>query len=309
MYEAFFGLQEKPFALTPNTGFMVRLPPYQACLNLLRVALAEGEGFIKVTGEVGTGKTMLCRALLKQLDAEHYQLAWLPNPALGPMALRQALAHELHVPRVEQLDNHGLLTALHRRLIELAGQGKSTVLLIDEAQALPPATLEALRLLTNLETEQRKLLQVVLFGQPELDATLASENFRQLRQRITFSYRLRPLDVSDARRYLHERLAVAGYQGEPLFKPAAIRLLVKGSGGIPRLLNILANKCLMAAFGEGQRRVGSRHVRRALADTEGARPFLRAALPLRWALLAGAATLSLLLSALPWLSQLAEVRP
>src|SRR3546814_12522613 len=106
---------------------MVRLPPYQACLNLLRVALAEGEGFIKVTGEVGTGKTLLCRALLKQLDAEHYQLAWLPNPALGPMALRQALAHELHVPRVEPLDNHGLLTALHRRLLELAGQGQSTV--------------------------------------------------------------------------------------------------------------------------------------------------------------------------------------
>ncbi|MCQ4325803.1 AAA family ATPase [Stutzerimonas stutzeri] len=309
MYEAFFGLREKPFALTPNTGFMVQLPPYQACLNLLRVALAEGEGFIKVTGEVGTGKTLLCRALLKQLDAEHYQLAWLPNPALGPMVLRQALAHELHVADVEQLDNHGLLAALHRRLIELAGMGKSTVLLIDEAQALPPATLEALRLLTNLETEQRKLLQVVLFGQPELDATLAREDFRQLRQRITFSYRLRPLDVADTRRYLQERMAAAGYQGEPLFKPAAVRLLVKGSGGIPRLLNILANKCLMAAFGEGRRRVEGRHVRRALSDTEGARPFLRGASPLRWAVWAGALSLSLLLGAWPWLGRLSEVLP
>ncbi|AJE15985.1 ExeA family protein [Stutzerimonas balearica] len=308
MYEAFFGLREKPFALTPNTGFLVQLAPYQACLNLLRVALAEGEGFIKITGEVGTGKTLLCRALLNELDPSRYQLAWLPNPSLSPLALRQALAHELHVPDVEQLDTHGLLAALHARLIELAGEGRSTVLLIDEAQALPVSTLEGLRLLTNLETEQSKLLQVVLFGQPELDQTLARQDLRQLRQRITFSYALRPLDVADATRYLTERLAVAGYRGEPLFEPSAVRLLVQGSRGIPRLLNILANKCLMAAFGEGSRCVGVRHVRRALADTEGS------ALPqgwsrhLRWPL-AVAASLAALVSAWPWLSQLGEVLP
>ena len=303
MYEAFFGLREKPFALTPNTGFLVQLAPYQACLNLLRVALAEGEGFIKITGEVGTGKTLLCRALLNELDPSRYQLAWLPNPSLSPLALRQALAHELHVPDVEQLDTHGLLAALHARLIELAGEGRSTVLLIDEAQALPVSTLEGLRLLTNLETEQSKLLQVVLFGQ-----TLARQDLRQLRQRITFSYALRPLDVADATRYLTERLAVAGYRGEPLFERSAVRLLVQGSRGIPRLLNILANKCLMAAFGEGSRCVGVRHVRRALADTEGS------ALPqgwsrhLRWPL-AVAASLAALVGAWPWLSQLGEVLP
>ncbi|WP_437269797.1 ExeA family protein [Stutzerimonas balearica] len=308
MYEAFFGLREKPFALTPNTGFLVQLAPYQACLNLLRVALAEGEGFVKITGEVGTGKTLLCRALLNELDPSRYQLAWLPNPSLSPLALRQALAHELHVPDVEQLDTHGLLAALHARLIELAGEGRSTVLLIDEAQALPVSTLEGLRLLTNLETEQSKLLQVVLFGQPELDQTLARQDLRQLRQRITFSYALRPLDVADATRYLTERLAVAGYRGEPLFERSAVRLLVQGSRGIPRLLNILANKCLMAAFGEGSRCVGVRHVRRALADTEGS------ALPqgwsrhLRWPL-AVAASLAALVGAWPWLSQLGEVLP
>jgi len=308
VYEAFFGLREKPFALTPNTGFLVQLAPYQACLNLLRVALAEGEGFIKITGEVGTGKTLLCRALLNELDPSRYQLAWLPNPSLSPLALRQALAHELHVPDVEQLDTHGLLAALHARLIELAGEGRSTVLLIDEAQALPVSTLEGLRLLTNLETEQSKLLQVVLFGQPELDQTLARQDLRQLRQRITFSYALRPLDVADATRYLTERLAVAGYRGEPLFEPSAVRLLVQGSRGIPRLLNILANKCLMSAFGEGSRCVGVRHVRRALADTEGS------ALPqgwsrhLRWPL-AVAASLAALVGAWPWLSQLGEVLP
>ncbi|WP_312359579.1 ExeA family protein [Stutzerimonas balearica] len=308
MYEAFFGLREKPFALTPNTGFLVQLAPYQACLNLLRVALAEGEGFIKITGEVGTGKTLLCRALLNELDPSRYQLAWLPNPSLSPLALRQALAHELHVPDVEQLDTHGLLAALHARLIELVGEGRSTVLLIDEAQALPVSTLEGLRLLTNLETEQSKLLQVVLFGQPELDQTLARQDLRQLRQRITFSYALRPLDVADATRYITERLAVAGYRGEPLFERSAVRLLVQGSRGIPRLLNILANKCLMAAFGEGSRCVGVRHVRRALADTEGS------ALPqgwsrhLRWPL-AVAASLAALVGAWPWLSQLGEVLP
>jgi len=308
VYEAFFGLREKPFALTPNTGFLVQLAPYQACLNLLRVALAEGEGFIKITGEVGTGKTLLCRALLNELDPSRYQLAWLPNPSLSPLALRQALAHELHVPDVEQLDTHGLLAALHARLIELAGEGRSTVLLIDEAQALPVSTLEGLRLLTNLETEQSKLLQVVLFGQPELDQTLARQDLRQLRQRITFSYALRPLDVADATRYLTERLAVAGYRGEPLFDRSAVRLLVQGSRGIPRLLNILANKCLMAAFGEGSRCVDVRHVRRALADTEGS------ALPqgwsrhLRWPL-AVAASLAALVGAWPWLSQLGEVLP
>ncbi|MBX9913161.1 MAG: AAA family ATPase [Pseudomonadaceae bacterium] len=308
MYQAYFGLREKPFALTPNTEFLVQLAPYQACLNLLRVALAEGEGFIKVTGEVGTGKTLLCRALLNLLDPQKYQLAYLPNPCLSPLDLRQALARELRITDVESHDAMSLLDALHHRLIELAAQGKSTVLLIDEAQALPDKTLEALRLLTNLETEQNKLLQVVLFGQPELDATLARHEFRQLLQRITFSYRLRPLDVTDTGRYLQERLSVAGYRGEPLFSRAAVRLLVRGSGGIPRLLNILGNKALMATYGEGRRQVGAAQVRRALADTDGV--VARRGLPvwLSCSLLGGLASL-LLLSAWPWLPSLREWLP
>lgn len=307
MYQAYFGLREKPFALTPNTEFLVQLAPYQACLNLLRVALGEGEGFIKVTGEVGTGKTLLCRALLNLLDTERYQLAYLPNPCLSPLDLRQALARELRIEAVESHDAMSLLDALHHRLIELAVQGKSTVLLIDEAQALPEDTLEALRLLTNLETEQHKLLQVVLFGQPELDATLARHEFRQLRQRITFAYRLRPLDVTDTGRYLQERLSVAGYRGDPLFSPAAVRLLVRGSGGIPRLLNILGNKALMATYGEGRRQVGVAQVRRALADTDGA-PSLLQIVPswLRWGLAASALAL-LVLGAWPWLAPLREL--
>ena len=272
MYEAYFGLREKPFALTPNTEFLVQLAPYQACLNMLHVALGEGEGFIKVTGEVGTGKTLICRALLKQLDSERYQLAYLPNPGMSPSGLRQAVARELHISGIEELDTQGVLEVLQRRLIELAAAGKSTVLLIDEAQGQPIGTLEALRLLTNLETEQAKLLQVVLFGQPELDVTLARNDLRQLRQRITFSYRLRLLDLKDTTRYLTERLAVAGYRGEPLFSRAAVRRLVHDSGGIPRLLNILANKALMAAYGEGRKHVTPRHVQRAMRDTDSVQP-------------------------------------
>lgn len=303
MYLSFFGLGEKPFALTPNTAFLVRLAPYQACLNLLRVALGEGEGFIKVSGEVGTGKTLLCRALLNALseDDGRWQVAWLPNPGLSPRDLRQALAHELRIADTEHLDDHSLLAALNQRLIELAAEGKRTVLLIDEAQALPPKTLEALRLLTNLETEHCKLLQVVLFGQPELDAVLEQAEFRQLRQRITFSYRLRPLDLADTRRYVEERLIHAGYRGEALFEAGALRRLVAGSGGIPRLINILAHKALMVAFGAGSRRVRASHVQRAVQDTEGARPFLRqGSASLGWSL-AGAAALLTLLGLMPWL--------
>lgn len=295
MYLEFFGLQAKPFALTPNPAFLVQLAPYRACLNLLRVALAEGEGFVKITGEVGTGKTLLCRAFLNSLNRGRYQPAWLPNSGLTPLQLQQALLCELQAPGEPLPEPHALLDALNRRLIELAAAGKSTVLLIDEAQALPPETLEAVRLLTNLETERRKLLQVVLFGQPELDRLLERPEFRQMRQRITFSYCLEPLDRHETEQYLNQRLAQAGYRGAPLFAPGALRLLVSGSGGIPRLINILANKALMVAFGQGRRQVGAGHVRRALRDTEGARPFLRRLPPLADLLLWGLLTLALLL--------------
>lgn len=283
MYEAFFGLAEKPFALLPDTGFLVPLAPHQGCLNLLQVALAEGEGFIKVSGEVGTGKTLLCRALLNRLDPARYALAWLPDPPSGPLALRRALALELGIAEAGTLDEHALPAALQARLIALAGEGRSTVLLIDEAQALSRDTLEALRLLTNLETERQKLLQVVLFGQPELDAQLARDDLRQLRQRITFAYRLGPLEAAEVESYLRQRLACAGHGDGALFETAAVRLLARGSGGVPRLINILAHKALMAAFGEGRHWVERRHVDAALADTEQARrPGVRGLRALSW---------------------------
>ncbi len=269
MYQAFYGLREMPFSLTPNTEFMVRLPGHQECLNLLLVALEQGEGFIKISGEVGTGKTLLCRALLNSLDAQRFQLAYVPNPCLPPEGLRRAVARELRLPEADSLGEIALLEAINQKLIELAQAGRSCVLLIDEAQALPDDTLEALRLLTNLETERSKLLQVVLFGQPELDHVLGQERFRQLRQRITFSYRLKQLEGEQIERYLNHRLSVAGYNGPALFERAALRLLAQGTRGVPRLINIVAHKALMVGFGKGQRRISRSFVQRALDDTEG----------------------------------------
>lgn len=279
MYLNHFGLQEAPFGLTPNTGFYYGLPPHEEALQVLNWALAQGEGFIKVTGEVGTGKTLLCRKLLSELGPEAHpvRLAWLPNPHLTPAELRTALALELGLSVREgaELD---LTDRIHRHLISLHQQGSRVVVLIDEAQALPDETLEAIRLFGNLETESNKLLQIVLFGQPELDARLAKPHLRQLRQRIGFSYCLRPLRFDETRAYLEHRLQISGYRGAPLFAGRAMRLLWRASRGIPRLINILAQKCLMLAYGQGARQIDSRLVRLAIRDTDDASRFA----PLRW---------------------------
>ncbi|MFM4840998.1 MSHA fimbrial biogenesis protein MshM [Aeromonas veronii] len=274
MYLTHFGLQKAPFSLTPNTGFYYGLPPHEEALQVLNWALAQGEGFIKVTGEVGTGKTLLCRKLLSELgsEARPVRLAWLPNPHLTPAELRIALALELGLA-VRDQSELDLTDRIHRHLISLHQQGSRVVVLIDEAQALPDETLEAIRLFGNLETESSKLLQIVLFGQPELDARLAKPHLRQLRQRIGFSYCLRPLRFDETRAYLEHRLQVSGYRGAPLFAGRAMRLLWRASRGIPRLINILAQKCLMLAYGQGVRQIDSRLVRLAIRDTDDASRF------------------------------------
>ncbi|MDX7757476.1 MSHA fimbrial biogenesis protein MshM [Aeromonas hydrophila] len=279
MYLNHFGLQEAPFGLTPNTGFYYGLPPHEEALQVLNWALAQGEGFIKVTGEVGTGKTLLCRKLLSELgsEARPVRLAWLPNPHLNPAELRIALALELGLA-VRDQSELDLTDRIHRHLIALHQQGSRVVVLIDEAQALPDETLEAIRLFGNLETESSKLLQIVLFGQPELDARLAKPHLRQLRQRIGFSYCLRPLRFDETRAYLEHRLQISGYRGAPLFGGRALRQLWRASRGIPRLINILAQKCLMLAYGQGARQIDSRLVRLAVRDTDDARRLV----PRRW---------------------------
>ncbi|WP_440892562.1 MSHA fimbrial biogenesis protein MshM [Aeromonas dhakensis] len=275
MYLNHFGLQEAPFGLTPNTGFYYGLPPHEEALQVLNWALAQGEGFIKVTGEVGTGKTLLCRKLLSELGSEErpVRLAWLPNPHLSPAELRIALALELGLA-VRDQSELDLTDRIHRHLISLHQQGSRVVVLIDEAQALPDETLEAIRLFGNLETESSKLLQIVLFGQPELDCRLAKPHLRQLRQRIGFSYCLRPLRFDETRAYLEHRLHISGYRGAPLFGGSALRQLWRASRGIPRLINILAQKCLMLAYGQGARQIDGRLVRLAVRDTDDARRFV-----------------------------------
>jgi len=270
MYEAFFALSQLPFGLTPNTDFFLELPSHRDALQMLKITIDNAEGFIKIVGEVGTGKTLLCRKLLNELENDnHYYSAYIPNPYLTPNELQLAVADELAISLQADSSAHTLNKLLTERLIDLAAQNRRVVLVVDEAQAMPPETLEALRLMTNLETESRKLLQVILFGQPELNRTLAKQEFRQLRQRITFSHPLRALTEHESAAYIAHRLAIAGYKGIHLFDDGALQLLHYASGGIPRLLNILAHKALMVAYGKGIRQVTKTEIRAAILDTDG----------------------------------------
>jgi MSHA biogenesis protein MshM len=269
MYKSHFGLRELPFGITPDTSFFFACSNYQEALNTLLVAARNGEGFIKITGEVGVGKTLLCRKFMATLD-KSFVTAYIPNPFLEPRTLMLALADELEVPLEKDVDQHQLLKSINHRLLILAREGKRVVLCLDEAQAMPIESLEALRLLTNLETEKRKLLQIVMFGQPELNRKLQQEAIRQLNQRITFHYHLGPLSKDDLEFYVSHRLSVAGFSGSRLFDRDAVKVLYAASGGIPRLVNILAHKALMLAFGQGRQQVSRQHVQAAANDTAGA---------------------------------------
>jgi len=287
IYLNHFGLREPPFGITPDTSFFFACASSQEGLNTLLVAVANGEGFIKITGEVGTGKTLLCRKLLATL-ADNCITAYVPNPNLEPRTLLFALCDELHVAVDPDLDQHRLHKALNLALLGFARDGKRVVICLDETQAMPLETLETLRLLTNLETEKRKLAQVILFGQPELDRKLAHPSVRQLRQRITFQHHLGTLTREELSYYLAHRLNVAGHSGETVFSSQAVGAIHRATSGVPRLVNILAHKAMMLAFGEGVRQVRARHARAAIADTPAASSF-----PARhWAWLAMAGLLA-----------------
>ena len=268
-YLSYFGLREMPFGITPDTHFFFAGRASQEALNTLLVAIGNGEGFVKVTGEVGTGKTLLCRKLLASLQPRSVS-AYIPNPSFGPKSLLIALADELALPLepdLADIEPHRLLRAVTRALLDTARQGKRVVLCMDESQSMSLETLEALRLLTNVETEKMKLLQVVLFGQPELDAKLASAAVRQLRQRIIFEHRLQGLGRDEVGAYVTHRLVVAGYSGAALVSDGALSVLHRASRGVPRLINILLHKAMLLAYGEGARGVRAGHVRAAIADT------------------------------------------
>ncbi|MDD4911370.1 MAG: AAA family ATPase [Sideroxydans sp.] len=287
MYLGHFGLKEAPFSLTPDTSYFFACSNYQDGLNMLLVAARNGEGFIKVTGEVGNGKTLLCRKFLsilnqgrrattiigtqdESMEAKHelqFITAYLPNPYLEPRSLLMALAEEFRIDLPHDADQHQLLKELTRTLLNFAHEGKRVLVCLDEAQAMPLESMEVLRLLTNLETEKRKLLQVVLFGQPELNDRLSHHSVRQLRQRISFQYVLKGLNRAELDRYLRHRLLVAGYRGETLFGRGAVSKLHRVCGGTPRLVNIVAHKALMLGFAEGRQIITASHVAQAAADT------------------------------------------
>ncbi len=256
-----------PFTLTPNTEFFCALEPHHEAMQVLTTAIDMGEGFIKVTGEVGTGKTLLCRKLLNQLEPD-YIVAYLPNSYLSPEELRWAIAVELGMDVDKALDQQALTQLINHYLLDLQEDNERVVLLIDEAQCLSWETLEALRLFTNLETESEKLIQVVLFGQPELDEKLANNKVRQLRQRISFSYKLRSMTAAEVIYYINHRLQVAGFNQPPLFSNNMGLKIARASRGIPRLVNILCHKVLLQAYGEGLNQITTRHIQLAIKDTE-----------------------------------------
>ena len=271
MYLKHFALREAPFSITPDTAFFYPHESAQAALNTLLVALRSGEGFLKIVGEVGCGKTVLCRQLLNTLQPECV-MAYIPNPDMAPDDLLMALALELSVELVPPLSRHSMTHALGECLLRHAMAGRRVVVCIDEAQAMPIGTVESLRLLSNLETEKRKLLQIVLLGQPELDVTLARPEIRQLLQRITFSEYLGPLHLDRVPAYLEHRLATAAVDAHTdlhVFEPAAAAVIARCSGGVPRLVNVLAHKCLMLAYGENRHRVTAAHAHLAANDTPG----------------------------------------
>jgi len=266
MYLKYFGLAELPFGLTPDTAFAFGTRAHQEALNTLLLATDGGEGFIQVSGEVGTGKTLLCRTFLATLPAPALT-CYLPHPNHTPRTLLWALSQELGLGLPASSNEFTLQRRIHDALLALAAEGRRVVVCVDEAQGLRTANLEALRLLSNLETEKRKLMQLVLFGQPELDRRLAAADLRQLRQRIAFRHALAPMDDDEVARYVAHRLRVAGHRDGELFSRAALAALQRASGGIPRVINILAHKALLAAFGAGADGVERSHVRQAARDT------------------------------------------
>ncbi len=265
MYHQHFGLQQPPFGITPNPAFFYAGNTRGAILDALLYAVLQGEGIVKVSGEVGSGKTMLCRMLASRLPAQ-VDVIYLANPTLARSDVAYAIAGELG------LDTDGrradeVIRLLQADLIARHEQGRQVLLMIEEAQAMPLDTLEEIRLFSNLETAHHKLLQIVLFGQPELDQHLNLPHMRQLKERITHSFTVPPMPADVIPDFLAFRLHAAGYNGPALFSPAAVRHIARVSEGIVRRINILADKALMAAFADDADRVEARHARAAVADS------------------------------------------
>src|SRR5882724_5829968 len=284
MYYAFFGLANAPFKITPDTDVFFEGGNRGAILEALIYAISNGEGIIKVTGEVGSGKTMLCRVLQTRLP-KNVETVYLANPSVSPEEILHAIAFELQLPIAKNANRLEVMHALNAYLLERHSKQRQIVVFVEESQGMPIPTLEEVRLLSNLETQQHKLLQIVLFGQPELDENLRQPPIRQLRERITHSFTLFPLDKDDVKAYLTFRLHAAGYHGPDLFSRRVIAYITRASEGLTRRINLVADKALLAAFSEGTHNVTLRHVRAAVRDSEFSDlPRPRSPAPLAYAL-------------------------
>ncbi len=269
LYLEHFGLAEPPFRITPHTDFFFDGADRGATLEALIYAILHDEGIVKVSGEVGSGKTMLCRVLMERVPP-HVETIYLATPSLARDEILHAIADDLEL-RLTHERTTVALRELQEHLIRLYAAGRRVVVLIDEAHVMPEETLEQVRLLSNLESNRHKLMQLVLFGQPELDATLAKPSLRQLRDRITHAFRMRPLSEPEVAKYVSFRMRAAGYRGPDVFSPGALARVARASSGLTRRINILADKSLLAAFTQNVHAVIDRHVRAAIADSEFAR--------------------------------------
>jgi MSHA biogenesis protein MshM len=295
MYLEHFGLSEPPFRITPVTVFFFSGANRGEILDALIYSISEVEGIIKVSGEVGSGKTMLCRMLLEKLP-KHIEPIYLANPSLSREEMLYAIADGLGL-NIEGERVGIIMQSIQNKLEEKAHEGKRIVVLVDEAHAMPPDTLEELRLLYNLQVGNFKLLQIVLFGQPELDIKLEQPNMRQLKDRIAHHFNMQPLSRDILENYLMFRMRAAGYHGPTIFSPGAVKLIAKASNGLMRRVNILADKSLLAAFVEDTHNIEVHHVQAAMRDSELNTP---STLPNTKLLLGGSAAVLLLVGLTAW---------
>lgn len=265
MYLDFFGLNKPPFRITPDTHAFFEGSDRGALLNALCYAISQGEGIIKVVGEVGSGKTMLCRMLPLKLH-DNIDWVYLAHPSLSPEHTLHAIAQEMGLNVTESTDKLSVMRQLHEALLERHTHNRQVVVLVEEAQGMPLETLEEIRLLSNLETNDYKLMQIVLFGQPELDENLADPSIRQLRERITYSLYLTPLKLPDIQAYLNFRLRAVGYKGPDLFSFQSARAIARHSQGLIRRINIIADKALLAAYTQDRHTLTLKDIRQAAHD-------------------------------------------
>jgi general secretion pathway protein A len=278
MYSEFFGFKENPFTITPNSRFIFFSKNHREAFAHLFYGVTNRAGFIELTGEVGAGKTTVIRTLLNQLDDDHYRTALILNPCLSGLELMRSINREFGVPS-EDLNSSELLHELNRFLLTEKAEGRTVVLVIDEAQNLAPRVLEQIRLISNLETETAKLIQIVLAGQPELGTLLERTDLRQLSQRIAVRYHLRPMDFVDTRAYIEHRLEIVDGRFTVRFTPSALKKIYRFSGGLPRLINIVSDRSLLVAFGEAHREISAGTVATAISEIRrermGSRPMRR----------------------------------